>query len=80
LFLPQTALYRILIPMTLAEYVKVHGKKVKRVLAKKAGVRWATVHDIAEGRTTPRPETAKKIEKATRGQVTAASLLGLSAA
>lgn len=66
--------------MTLDEYIQEHGPGTKRRIAEAASLRWATVHDIARGATTPRPATAKAIEKATGGAVSAAELLGLSAA
>lgn len=66
--------------MTLAEYIEKHGTKAKRELARKTGVRWATIHDIARGKAKPKPETAKAIEDATDGEVTALELLGLDAA
>lgn len=61
--------------VTLSEYIAKHGTAAKRALADATGLRWATIHDIAEGRSTPKPETAKKIEAATGGDVTAAELL-----
>ena len=63
--------------MTLAEYVAQHGKGAKRVLHEQTGLRWQTIHEIALGRTIPQLETAKKIEEATGGAVTALELLGL---
>jgi len=66
--------------MDLSEYVAKHGTAVKKKIARKARLRWQTVHDIAEGNSTPRPETAKRIEKATGGAVTALELLGLAPA
>lgn len=65
--------------MTLAEYIAAHGTAAKRDLAAKTGLRWQTIHEIAEGRSTPKPETARKIEAATDGAVSAASLLGVAA-
>lgn len=63
--------------MKLAKYIEAHGTAAKRDLARKTGLRWATIHDIAAGKATPRAETAKKIEAATGGVVTAAELLGI---
>lgn len=63
--------------MTLSEYIERHGAAAKRELAEKTGLRWATIHDIAEGRAVPRADTAKKIAEATGGAVSAAALLGL---
>lgn len=65
--------------MNLTDYVAKHGTAVKKEIARKARLRWQTVHDIAEGNSTPRPETAKRIEEATGGVVTALELLGISA-
>ncbi len=63
--------------MTLAEYVEKYGKSVKTDLHKSTGLRWQTIHDIAEGRSVPRLETAKKLAAATGGEVTVVDLLGL---
>lgn len=66
--------------MTLGEYVKKHGKGAKKALAKATGLRWQTVHEIAEGRTIPRIPTAMKIQEATSGEVTIFDMLGLDPA
>ena len=63
--------------MTLGEYIEQHGSAAKRAIAVAAGIRWATVHDIARGVSVPRAGTARRIEQATGGAVTAAELLGL---
>lgn len=63
--------------MTLADYIKRHGTGAKRDLAKKSGLRWATIHDIARGHSIPLPSTAKKIAAATGGEVSEAELLGI---
>lgn len=63
--------------MTLAEYIEKHGRSAKRALHEATGLRWATIHDIARGASKPRPETAKAIEAATNGEVSALALLGL---
>ncbi len=65
--------------MTLADYIKRHGTGAKRDLAKKTGLRWATIHDAALGRSVPTAATAKKIAAATAGEVSEAEVLGLSA-
>jgi len=65
--------------MTLADYLAQPGRS-KAALARAVGVRWQTLHEIAEGRTTPRPATALAIEQATDGEVSAAALLGLNGA
>lgn len=64
--------------MTLSEYVREHGTSSKRDLAMRAGLRWQTVHLIAEGLQRPKIETARRLSKATRGAVSVAELLGLS--
>lgn len=61
--------------MTLTEWIEKQGSGAKRALSESTGLRWATVHDIACGRSTPRPDTALKIEAATNGEVSAAELL-----
>ena len=64
--------------MTLAEYIAAHGgPAAKRALAEQAGLRWATVHDAVRGARGPSVSTARAIEAATGGAVSAASLLGL---
>lgn len=63
--------------MTLAEYVAKHGPAVKRDLQAKTGLRWQTIHEIAEGRTTPRIETAKKLAEATGGECSVFDLIGV---
>jgi plasmid maintenance system antidote protein VapI len=60
----------------LAEYLETTGVTI-RELAKKTQRRWQTIQSIVEGRAEPLPETARRIEEATEGRVTAASLLGL---
>jgi DNA-binding XRE family transcriptional regulator len=62
--------------MTLSEYLAKTGR-TKQDIARAANLRWATVHDIAEGSSVPKPETAMRIAKACGGEVTAAELLGL---
>ncbi len=47
------------------------------VLAARLGVSKGTLSSIRTGRSRPSPELAKRIEQATDGEVTAASLLGL---
>ena len=46
-------------------------------LAKRVGISKGTLSSIRTGRSRPSPQLAKKIEQATEGEVTAASLLGL---
>lgn len=46
-------------------------------LARRLGISKGTLSSIRTGRSRPSPELAKKIEQATDGEVTAASLLGL---
>lgn len=66
--------------MTLSDYIEQQGTAAKRDLAKKTGLRWATIHDIARGAAQPKPDTARAIEEATGGAVTAIELLGLAPA
>jgi len=63
--------------MTLSEYLVKTGR-TKQEIARATSLRWATVHAIAEGSAVPKPDTAKRIELATGGEVTAAELLGLA--
>jgi transcriptional regulator with XRE-family HTH domain len=46
-------------------------------LARQVGISKGTLSSIRTGKSRPSPELAKKIEQATDGEVTAASLLGL---
>lgn len=48
-------------------------------LARRSGISKTTLHRITRGETVPRAKTAKAIEEATGGEVTAAELLGLDA-
>jgi DNA-binding transcriptional regulator YdaS (Cro superfamily) len=64
--------------MRLSEWCAQQGEGAKTRLARACDVRWATIHDIVEGRSKPQPETARRIEHATEGAVTAAELLGLT--
>lgn len=66
--------------VTLSEYLKREGKGAKSRLQRKTGLAYSTIHWIATGATVARPDTAKKIEKATGGAVTAAEILGVEAA
>lgn len=47
-------------------------------LARRAGVTWATIHEIATGRRVPRADLARRISAATDGAVSAAELMGLA--
>jgi DNA-binding transcriptional regulator YdaS (Cro superfamily) len=63
---------------TLTEWLVAHGgASAKRELATRAALTWSTVHDIARGKRVPSVSTARRIEAATGGSVSAASLLGL---
>ncbi|AKF06059.1 hypothetical protein [Sandaracinus amylolyticus] len=69
----------------LAEWLEKRGgaaakRELQRRIEEKTGrpIRWATIHDIARGAVVPTPDTAKRIEAATDGEVTAAQLLGIS--
>lgn len=73
--------------MTLAEYLRRRGVGAKSELARKTGLAYTTIHYVARGKHPPShgggkwrvsSETAKKIEKATKGEVTAAELLGVA--
>lgn len=65
--------------MTLQEWLEREGTGAKTRLQRATGLRWQTVHELAEGRVKqPRPETARKIEDATEGKVSAAELLGFN--
>lgn len=66
--------------MTLAEYVAKHGKGSKQALADATGLRWQTIHHLAEGVTTPRLKTAIKLQAATGGACTVPELLGVDPA
>lgn len=61
--------------MDLRAWLRKPGN-TKYGLAKRAGVTWRTVHRIALGHV-PRASTARLIEKATDGEVTAAEILGV---
>jgi hypothetical protein len=70
-------------PASLTNWLADHGgPSAKQVLVdliqEKTGhrVRWATIHDIARGASTPTITTAKLIEAATGGAVKAAELIG----
>ena len=70
--------------MTLSEYLAA-GKRgaltrLHTAISKQPGtpVAYSTLHALASGRTTPRPGTARRIEKATGGKVKAAELLGVA--
>lgn len=65
--------------MDLARWRKKHPGGLA-ALARKVGVRWQTLRQIELRIHTPHPSTATAIERATRGEVTAAELLGLGAA
>ena len=70
-------MHRTLPAMTLGEYIAAKGTAAKKEIAEKTGLRWATIHDIAEGRSVPKLATAKKIAAATDNEVSVATLLGL---
>lgn len=65
--------------MQLRAWLECQGKGATAALARAAGTRWATIHDIAKGHI-PKADLAKRIEDATGGAVTAAELLGLTSA
>lgn len=68
----------------LARWLNSHGgpaakRELQRLVAEKTGrkIRWATIHDIARGAVIPKPDTARRIETASDGAITAAELLGI---
>lgn len=63
--------------MTLAEWVRQQGPGALTRLQKSTELAYTTIWKIARGQQTPRAETAKKIEAATDGAVTARELVGL---
>lgn len=65
--------------MTLKQYLSKMGRGALTALAAKVGTSKGYLHDIAKG-ATPSVEIAKKIEKATDGEVRAAVVLGLGEA
>jgi hypothetical protein len=64
--------------MTLQEYFEREGRGSRQRLATATGLRYATILDIANGKNVPRASTAKTIEAATAGAVSAAELLGVA--
>lgn len=70
---------------SLARYLEKRGIHATRELCalvlkkRKKTIRWATIHDIAQGRATPRPETARLLHEVTGGEIDAGDLLGLTA-
>jgi transcriptional regulator with XRE-family HTH domain len=62
----------------LSEYL-ARRRGSANALASQAGISKSTVSAIQSGQRRASPELAKKIEEATGGEVTAASLLGLGA-
>lgn len=65
--------------LSLSEWIEEHGEGAKTRLSRAVGCRWQTMHEIASGRSRPRPHTAVAIEFATGGEVRAEDLLGLDA-
>lgn len=66
--------------MKLSEWFKREGSGSKTRLQLETGLAYTTILRIEAGTTTPRAKTAKAIEEATGGVVTAAELLGVEAA
>lgn len=62
----------------LRAWCDARGRGAITYLARETGRTWAAMHRIVEGRAQPRAETAKAIERATDGAVSAAALLGLT--
>lgn len=60
----------------LSDYLARH-RGAASALAREAGVSKGALSSIRSGKSRPSPELAKRIEHATDGEVTAASLLGL---
>lgn len=48
-------------------------------LARRAGVTWQVIDEIAKGKRVPRAPLARRISAATGGVVSAAALMGLDA-
>lgn len=63
--------------MNLRDWRKQHGL-TQQALADALGLTNSAITKYEKGSQRPRPELAKRIENFTRGEVTAASLLGLS--
>lgn len=68
--------------MTLAEYLAESGRGELSRLQRETKLAYSTLHALAKGKggrvPTATPKTAKAIEDATGGKVTAAELLGLT--
>lgn len=62
--------------MTLKQYLKKHGRGALTLLAVKVGTSKGYLHDISKG-AVPSVEVAKRIDKATEGEVPAAVTLGI---
>ncbi|HEY5411201.1 MAG TPA: helix-turn-helix domain-containing protein [Caulobacteraceae bacterium] len=62
--------------VNLADYLSRH-RGAANALAREAGVSKGALSSIRSGKSRPSAELAKRIEHATGGEVTAASLLGL---
>ncbi len=60
---------------SLQKWCEKFGHGARAHLAREVGVRWATIHDIVEGRSKPTVKNAKLIEKATDGRVRWTSLV-----
>jgi hypothetical protein len=55
--------------MTLQKWCERFGRGAKAFLAQHTDKQWATIHYIVEGKTSPSVDTAKAIERATKGKV-----------
>lgn len=64
--------------MTLKQYLAKCGRGGLSALAEKVGTSKGYIHDISTG-SVPSVEIAKRIERATEGEVRAAVVLGLGA-
>lgn len=62
---------------SLEAYMMKHGLTQEQV-AQRSGLSKAMLNQINSGKRRPSPETAKRIEAATDGEVSATSLLGLA--
>jgi DNA-binding transcriptional regulator YdaS (Cro superfamily) len=62
--------------MKLEQYVRKHYNSVAEA-SRDFGVSRQYLYELFNGKSTPSPTTAKRIEKCTGGKVTAASLLGV---
>lgn len=63
----------------LRRWVERRGRGAMTVLQKRTGLTFAAVSRLVKGKAAPSPRSARLLEKATDGDVSAARMLGLSA-